>query len=103
MKYTVSRFLIGLPEDAGAQAYLVKPDFDHLKPTIDRLMLRWGHIDYYWLLLCRLRRRLLNSGGSRSLLRQCFIAVSLLTVYDQHGDNYCGGDACYNQGCDRNT
>lgn len=24
--------------DAGAQAYLVKPDFDHLKPTIDRLI-----------------------------------------------------------------
>lgn len=24
--------------DAGAQAYLVKPDFDHLKPTIDRLV-----------------------------------------------------------------
>ena len=23
---------------AGAQAYLVKPDFDHLKPTIDRLI-----------------------------------------------------------------
>jgi DNA-binding response OmpR family regulator len=23
--------------EAGAQAYLVKPDFDHLKPTIDRL------------------------------------------------------------------
>jgi hypothetical protein len=46
---------------------------------------------------------LLNSGGSRSLLRQCFIAVSLLTVYDQHGDYYCGGDACHNQGCDRNT
>jgi DNA-binding response OmpR family regulator len=26
--------------DAGAQAYLVKPDFDHLKPTIDRLIHR---------------------------------------------------------------
>ena len=24
--------------DAGAQAYLVKPDFEHLKPTIDRLI-----------------------------------------------------------------
>jgi CheY-like chemotaxis protein len=24
--------------DAGAQAYLVKPDFDHLKETIDRLV-----------------------------------------------------------------
>ena len=24
--------------DAGAQAYLVKPDFDHLKSTIDRLI-----------------------------------------------------------------
>ena len=24
--------------DAGAQAYLVKPDFDHLKPTIDLLI-----------------------------------------------------------------
>jgi DNA-binding response OmpR family regulator len=24
--------------DAGAQAYLVKPDFDHLKDTIDRLI-----------------------------------------------------------------
>ena len=24
--------------NAGAQAYLVKPDFDHLKPTIDRLI-----------------------------------------------------------------
>jgi hypothetical protein len=24
--------------DAGAQAYLVKPDFDNLKPTIDRLI-----------------------------------------------------------------
>ena len=24
--------------DAGAQAYLVKPDFDQLKPTIDRLI-----------------------------------------------------------------
>ena len=24
--------------DAGAQAYLVKPDFDHLKETIDRLI-----------------------------------------------------------------
>jgi len=24
--------------DAGAQAYLVKPDFDKLKPTIDRLI-----------------------------------------------------------------
>jgi CheY-like chemotaxis protein len=24
--------------DAGAQAYLIKPDFDHLKPTIDRLI-----------------------------------------------------------------
>jgi DNA-binding response OmpR family regulator len=24
--------------DAGAQAYLFKPDFDHLKPTIDRLI-----------------------------------------------------------------
>jgi CheY-like chemotaxis protein len=24
--------------DAGAQAYLVKPDFDHLRPTIDRLI-----------------------------------------------------------------
>jgi DNA-binding response OmpR family regulator len=24
--------------DAGAQAYLVKPDFDRLKPTIDRLV-----------------------------------------------------------------
>ena len=24
--------------DAGAQAYLVKPDFTHLKPTIDRLI-----------------------------------------------------------------
>jgi DNA-binding response OmpR family regulator len=24
--------------DAGAQAYLVKPDFDRLKPTIDRLI-----------------------------------------------------------------
>lgn len=24
--------------DAGAQAYLVKPDFDHLKQTIDRLI-----------------------------------------------------------------
>ena len=24
--------------DAGAHAYLVKPDFDHLKPTIDRLI-----------------------------------------------------------------
>jgi len=23
---------------AGAQAYLVKPDFDHLRPTIDRLI-----------------------------------------------------------------
>lgn len=23
---------------AGAQAYLIKPDFDHLKPTIDRLI-----------------------------------------------------------------
>jgi CheY-like chemotaxis protein len=24
--------------DAGAQAYVVKPDFDHLKETIDRLI-----------------------------------------------------------------
>lgn len=24
--------------DAGAQAYLIKPDFDHLKPTISRLI-----------------------------------------------------------------
>jgi CheY-like chemotaxis protein len=24
--------------DAGAQAYLVKPDFDHLRPTIERLI-----------------------------------------------------------------
>jgi DNA-binding response OmpR family regulator len=24
--------------DAGAQAYLIKPDFDNLKPTIDRLI-----------------------------------------------------------------
>jgi two-component system OmpR family response regulator len=24
--------------NAGAQAYLIKPDFDHLKPTIDRLV-----------------------------------------------------------------
>lgn len=24
--------------NAGAQAYLVKPDFDHLKPTIDQLI-----------------------------------------------------------------
>lgn len=24
--------------NAGAQAYLIKPDFDHLKPTIDRLI-----------------------------------------------------------------
>jgi DNA-binding response OmpR family regulator len=28
--------------DAGAQAYLVKPDFDHLKPTIDRLIAESG-------------------------------------------------------------
>ena len=24
--------------DAGAQAYLIKPDFDHLRPTIERLI-----------------------------------------------------------------
>ena len=29
--------------DAGAAAYLVKPDFDHLKPTIDRLIHEGGH------------------------------------------------------------
>ena len=29
---------IELGLEAGAQAYLVKPDFDHLKPTIDRLI-----------------------------------------------------------------
>lgn len=28
--------------DAGAQAYLVKPDFDHLEQTIDRLICEWG-------------------------------------------------------------
>src|SRR3984893_13595029 len=31
--------------DAGAQAYLIKPDFDHLKPTIDRLIDRTGSHD----------------------------------------------------------
>jgi DNA-binding response OmpR family regulator len=28
--------------EAGAQAYLVKPDLDHLKPTIDRLIEKAG-------------------------------------------------------------
>jgi len=31
--------------DAGAQAYLIKPDFDHLKPTIDRLIDRTSSHD----------------------------------------------------------
>jgi DNA-binding response OmpR family regulator len=31
--------------DAGAQAYLVKPDFEHLKPTIDRLIDEAGSKD----------------------------------------------------------
>lgn len=33
--------------DAGAQAYLVKPDFEHLKPTIDRLIHRDASSTYH--------------------------------------------------------
>ena len=34
--------------DAGAQAYLVKPDFDHLKPTIDRLIDEAGSATHHY-------------------------------------------------------
>jgi DNA-binding response OmpR family regulator len=39
MFYSGAAYLTDIQKglDAGAQAYLVKPDFDHLKETIDRL------------------------------------------------------------------
>ena len=44
MFYSGAGFLtdIEMGLEAGAQAYLVKPDFDNLKPTIDRLIAEAG-------------------------------------------------------------